>query len=75
MLPFPRRFSRARQGGDISCALAARRSSAFPPRGTPSGFRSLHKKLAVICHARRANLFSVPPGKAELGLGSRHPLL
>jgi hypothetical protein len=34
ILPFPPPFSRARQVGDISCALAAQRSSAFPPRGT-----------------------------------------
>ena len=47
----------------------------FPATRDPSGFRSFPKRLAIICLGRTANLLSVPPEKAELGLGSTHHLL
>ena len=42
----------------------------FPATRDPSGFPVPPKKLDVICHGRRANLFSVPPEKAALDLES-----
>jgi len=71
---FHRRFSRARQVGDISCALAAPRSSAFPPRGTLRVSGPSQKDWPSFALAAELS-FSVPPEKADLGLGSRHHLL
>jgi hypothetical protein len=66
-LLFRRRFSRARQAGDISCALAARRPSAFPPRGTLR-VSGPPKSFASIYSNRRADLlfFFGSPGRAPL---------
>ena len=69
MFLFHRRFSQARQVGDISCALAAPRSSAFPPRGTlrvsgPS------QRDWPSCPGRTANLFLLPQKKRSLAWGA-----
>jgi hypothetical protein len=74
ILSFPPPFlSRAWQAGDISCALAARRFSAFPPRETLRVSGPSQKDWPSFALAVQRIFFFDPPGKSEAWPGEQAP--